>query len=54
MILNFRDRILKWNGWGYADSSFELINNTDATLTGNRLDFNYFQHFFPGFMIRPF
>uniref|UniRef100_A0A8R1XZ63 Alkylglycerone-phosphate synthase n=1 Tax=Onchocerca volvulus TaxID=6282 RepID=A0A8R1XZ63_ONCVO len=31
-----RDRILKWNGWGYADSSFTLRNPNVVILTGNR------------------
>ncbi|EFO24218.1 alkyldihydroxyacetonephosphate synthase [Loa loa] len=34
----YRDRILKWNGWGYVDSFFLIRNRTDAVLTGNRYD----------------
>ncbi|KAK6101962.1 FAD linked oxidases C-terminal domain family protein [Brugia pahangi] len=34
----YRDRILKWNGWGYADSSFILKDRSNAILTGNRYD----------------
>ncbi|KAL4003397.1 FAD linked oxidases C-terminal domain family protein [Acanthocheilonema viteae] len=32
----YRDRIMKWNGWGYADSSFVIRNYANAVLTGNR------------------
>uniref|UniRef100_A0A915PY59 Alkylglycerone-phosphate synthase n=1 Tax=Setaria digitata TaxID=48799 RepID=A0A915PY59_9BILA len=32
----YRDRILKWNGWGYADSYFTVISENDAIFTGNR------------------
>uniref|UniRef100_A0AAF5PNU4 Alkylglycerone-phosphate synthase n=1 Tax=Wuchereria bancrofti TaxID=6293 RepID=A0AAF5PNU4_WUCBA len=34
----YRDRMLKWNGWGYADSSFILRDRSNAILTGNRYD----------------
>uniref|UniRef100_A0A158Q859 Alkylglycerone-phosphate synthase n=1 Tax=Elaeophora elaphi TaxID=1147741 RepID=A0A158Q859_9BILA len=34
----YRDRVLKWNGWGYADSSFVVRNYTDVVFTGNRYD----------------
>lgn len=35
--MNYRDRILKWNGWGYADSSFVVRDYSNVVLTGNRL-----------------
>ncbi|CAD5219211.1 unnamed protein product [Bursaphelenchus xylophilus] len=33
-----RDTILKWNGWGYADSYFALSKNKDAYMTGDRYE----------------
>ncbi|MCP9258278.1 Alkyldihydroxyacetonephosphate synthase, peroxisomal [Dirofilaria immitis] len=32
----YRDRILKWNGWGYADSSFTVRSRNDVVFTGSR------------------
>ncbi|VDN06250.1 unnamed protein product [Thelazia callipaeda] len=37
-FLDYRDQILKWNGWGYVDSYFEVRNIMDVVLTGNRYD----------------
>jgi alkyldihydroxyacetonephosphate synthase len=31
-----RHDILKWNGWGYADSQFSLIDDKKACFTGSR------------------
>ncbi|KAI6235440.1 Alkylglycerone-phosphate synthase [Aphelenchoides besseyi] len=33
-----RDSTLKWNGWGYADSSFQLNQRNDAFMSGERYD----------------
>ncbi|MFH4975664.1 hypothetical protein AB6A40_002373 [Gnathostoma spinigerum] len=33
---SYRDEILKWNGWGYNDSSFGLSKNNDVMFTGQR------------------
>lgn len=34
--LAFSDVEQKWNGWGYADSQFELNKDNVVTFTGNR------------------
>lgn len=33
--INFRQQILKWNGWGYKDSGF-VFRNGSLEFTGNR------------------
>ncbi|KAI6176913.1 Alkylglycerone-phosphate synthase [Aphelenchoides bicaudatus] len=33
-----RDSELKWNGWGYNDSSFQLNKQNNALMTGNRYE----------------
>uniref|UniRef100_A0A0N5C879 Alkylglycerone-phosphate synthase n=1 Tax=Strongyloides papillosus TaxID=174720 RepID=A0A0N5C879_STREA len=35
---SYRDTILKWNGWGYNDSHFEINENGDVVMTGNKYD----------------
>jgi alkyldihydroxyacetonephosphate synthase len=34
----YRDEILKWNGWGYNDSHFDLTEDNTVYLTGNRYE----------------
>uniref|UniRef100_A0A0M3I5H1 ATP-dependent (S)-NAD(P)H-hydrate dehydratase n=1 Tax=Ascaris lumbricoides TaxID=6252 RepID=A0A0M3I5H1_ASCLU len=35
---SYRDKILKWNGWGYNDSAFILDDTGVVTFTGSRYD----------------
>ncbi|CAI4230594.1 unnamed protein product [Auanema sp. JU1783] len=35
---SYRDKILKWNGWGYADSYFKLNEKGQVTFTGNKYE----------------
>ncbi|KAK0415892.1 hypothetical protein QR680_012177 [Steinernema hermaphroditum] len=35
---SYRDNILKWNGWGYDDSYFQLNKKGQVTLSGGRYD----------------
>lgn len=35
---SYRDQVLKWNGWGYNDSSFQLNSKKEVTFTGDRYD----------------
>jgi alkyldihydroxyacetonephosphate synthase len=34
----YRDDILKWNGWGYNDSHFDVKDDNNVVLTGNRYE----------------
>ncbi|KAK5973335.1 Alkylglycerone-phosphate synthase [Trichostrongylus colubriformis] len=34
----WRDKVMKWNGWGYADSYFKLDQDGDVVLTGDKYD----------------
>ncbi|KAH7731635.1 alkyldihydroxyacetonephosphate synthaseperoxisomal [Aphelenchoides avenae] len=34
----YRDRILKWNGWGYSDSYFALNEQGEVKMTGDRYE----------------
>ncbi|PAV80335.1 hypothetical protein WR25_13055 isoform B [Diploscapter pachys] len=34
----FRDKILKWNGWGYNDSYFKVNSDGHVTFTGDKYD----------------
>ncbi|KAK6012125.1 hypothetical protein OSTOST_22733, partial [Ostertagia ostertagi] len=33
-----RDKVLKWNGWGYADSFFKLDHEGDVVMMGDRYE----------------
>ncbi|TKR68564.1 hypothetical protein L596_024528 [Steinernema carpocapsae] len=35
---SYRDNLLKWNGWGYDDSYFQLNKKGQVTLSGSRYD----------------
>ncbi|KAE9554818.1 hypothetical protein FO519_001933 [Halicephalobus sp. NKZ332] len=35
---SYRDETLKWNGWGYIDSFFDLKNDNTVFLTGDRYE----------------
>uniref|UniRef100_A0A0N5A1U2 Alkylglycerone-phosphate synthase n=1 Tax=Parastrongyloides trichosuri TaxID=131310 RepID=A0A0N5A1U2_PARTI len=35
---SYRDTQLKWNGWGYKDSSFEINKDGDVVMTGGKYD----------------
>uniref|UniRef100_A0A8R1E880 Alkylglycerone-phosphate synthase n=1 Tax=Caenorhabditis japonica TaxID=281687 RepID=A0A8R1E880_CAEJA len=45
------DQILKWNGWGYADSQFAINKQGSVTFTGNKYDISgkVMPHFRPWF-----
>lgn len=31
-----RQKVVKWNGWGYSDSGFTINENKDAAFLGKR------------------
>ncbi|KJH41490.1 FAD linked oxidase protein [Dictyocaulus viviparus] len=35
---SYRDQILKWNGWGYADSYFKVDQNGHVVMTGDKYE----------------
>ncbi|GMT17269.1 hypothetical protein PFISCL1PPCAC_8566, partial [Pristionchus fissidentatus] len=35
---SYRDNKLKWNGWGYADSFFELTKDNNVKFTGDKYE----------------
>ncbi|KAL6725734.1 hypothetical protein Aduo_007767 [Ancylostoma duodenale] len=48
---SYRDKILKWNGWGYADSYFKLNQAGHVTMAGDKYDMSgqVMPHFRPWF-----
>ncbi|CAI5444597.1 unnamed protein product [Caenorhabditis angaria] len=35
---SYRDKILKWNGWGYTDSQFTINKKGNVSFTGDKYD----------------
>ncbi|PIC41188.1 hypothetical protein B9Z55_008695 [Caenorhabditis nigoni] len=48
---SYRDKILKWNGWGYNDSQFAINKDGHVTFTGDKYDISgkVMPHFRPWF-----